>query len=551
MKIEQKGVEGRRSEVTGSLEVESTGRSTLDLLPEEIWIKVFHSLDGLQLLQVRMTCRSWNRIVGNSSSLMEKLELNLPKDIILDEDCEEVKILSSSQNHYSHLVMQQLRIIRVDFWWPSIASNLESLSIIKCQITITTLLAMLEPLHNLKSFTLSSGSLVDARGCPTMINFRLVSLEKLVLQEMNQSDLLDVFRRICPRLKIFEMPTGTCTETHPQKVVQFVKAVKGTLHEVELPMSQRIWDAIMVIDGICLRRVSLTECKERSMEESHIVELSQKYSSIETLQLPSTFENKSSLNTIGRNLTNLKQLKITLENTSFLHQLLELTSLNIIANSFHRCFQTPFNFTGYENCNLTSLSLTSAKISASFLSSFPNIEEFYLLDCNLASWSNVFDPKLRSLRMITLVATSTSNDDDCLAETFENLKFLSITNCHIKKSFLIALFSVSPKLTRVKLTAVSQIDDEVMKVMGRKLKNLQRITVIGCIDVNQLSQTIFRECYPQIDFKPKCEKGELIIRGRSPAMSSISPERYGGYYNYLDDISRLIDTHPQQSEIRW
>lgn len=273
--------------------IEKLERETGEL-PAELWHKVFQALDGNQLRAIRMTCRGWNQIVGSSCSLMNKLVLRLPKDIIVDQYCGEVKLLAACESRYVHLVMDQLRIIRVDAsWWASFALNLKSLSITGCRITVATLLTMLEPLHNLKSLTLASGPLIDARECPSVISFQLPSLEKLALQEADQGDLLDLFRQLCPRLKVFEMPTGSCAETHSDKVAQFVEATKGTLVELELPMLRRLWGSIMGIGGVRLRRVTLTGCISGGMQEN-LVEMIKKYPDIQILQFPeNSFLDKS------------------------------------------------------------------------------------------------------------------------------------------------------------------------------------------------------------------------------------------------------------------
>lgn len=268
-------------------DVKKAAVEALELLPVEIWTEVFQSLGGYQLRQVRLTCRSWNRIVGRSSLLMNKVVLRLPKDIVLEQNCEEVELLSAWKSRYSHIVLDQIRIVQVDSWWPAIAENLESLTITKCQITITTLLTMLEAIHNLKSLTLTCGLFFDANGCPAQTTFKLPSLEQLILNEVIHGDLLDVFRQLCPRLKVFKLPTGTCAEIHPQKVVRIIEAVKNTLEFVELPMVLRMWQSINAINGLRLRGISLKGCQEQlAMAESHIIELSRKHPSAEVLLLP-------------------------------------------------------------------------------------------------------------------------------------------------------------------------------------------------------------------------------------------------------------------------
>lgn len=277
---ETKVVEGHRLEDVQEVEA-------LELLPVKIWTKVFQSLSGCQLRQIRLTCRSWNRIVGGSSSLMNKFVLRLPKDIIMDQNCAEVELLSSCKSRYSHIVLDQIRIIQVNSWWPLIAANLESLSITKCQITITTLLTMLGSTHNLKSLTFTSGLFFDANDCPTEVNFALPSLEKLILYDVDQAVLLDVFRRLCPGLKMFKIISGSCVETHPQKVFQLIRAAKSSLKAVELPAVQSLWQSIATIDGLNLKGISLKECTEHlAMTGNHVVNLSLKYPSVEALALP-------------------------------------------------------------------------------------------------------------------------------------------------------------------------------------------------------------------------------------------------------------------------
>lgn len=278
-----------RIRMGGCSEDETGSNSALDgvTLPVEVWTKVFQSLNVRQLRQVRLTCRSWNTIVTSCPALMDKIVVHLPKDIVLVEECDQVALLAASNSRFRHIAMTQLRVIRVDSWWPSVAENLESLSLSECQITITTLLAMLKPLHNLTSFKFSSGDYLDIRNCPLVVGFQLPSLKTLILQEVNHGELLDVFRQLCPRLKMFKLLSGRCAQSQPHTIAQFIEAVKGTLIGVELPMPHKLWSLINKIDEIHLKKVSLVACaKPDKMKEAHIIELCQKHPTVEYLYIP-------------------------------------------------------------------------------------------------------------------------------------------------------------------------------------------------------------------------------------------------------------------------
>lgn len=526
--------------------------SALELLPVEIWVKVFQNLSGYQLRQIRQTCRSWNQIVGSSTSLMNKLMVRLPKGIILDQDSEEAELLLSCKNRYLHVVLDQIRIVRVNRWWLSVAENLESLSITKSPITIASLLAMLKPSHNLKSLTLSCGPFVDARNCPTKLNFKLPALETLVLEEVDQSDLLDVFAHVCPRLKVLKLPTGSCAETHPQKVAKLVAAVKGTLQEVELPILQRLWLMLGSIDELHFKGMSFSACNEQlAMKQSHLMNLVQKFPTVEMLNLSSTiisldavrivnyaswlkhysYLSFQTFEAIGKHLTNLKRLQISPRgssaplSTTFLHQMLDLTHLDITGcNRYYS--SNELSFTNCRNNSLKFISLKNLQISKPYSGAFPYITHLNLSDCKVDSWSVIFDPTLPSLRHITLDSVSVEKFEDYLADYMENLQYLSIRKCELRKSLLVALVSLCPKLTEISLSNVGDVDDEVVQTVFKKLNNLRKIAIKDCYKTTKLSMKHFERHRSEVEFS---HFSNCNIRNQSVEYTSRPYETYSDY----------------------
>lgn len=468
---------------------------TQDLLPVEMWTKVFMNLSVIQLRKVRMTCRSWNQIVSGCPKLMEKMVARLPKDIILDEECEQAKLLSFSKSRYVHFSISDSIIIHVDSWWPFVAETLESLSLSACQITITTLLTMLKPLHNLKSLTFAGDSCLDIRRCPIVLNFQLPSLETLILQDVNHSDTLDLFRQIFPQLKVFKLLNNSYTEAQRAKVVQLIETVKGTLEDVEVPMSAQLWDSIRSISGIRFKKISLAEYKVISstppIMENYLIELCQKHANIEALRMTkSIIQNEATLEAIARSLVHLKDLKLTIggRNCSFnfLSHFLELTTLDIgISKDSYTHFK--LDISNCRNDNLSSLNLTKVSISAGLADSLPNIRVIKLIRCELPCWSIVFDPQLKALQSVTLESVEILNKQEYLADYCEQLRSLSISQCKIPRKFLVAIFTLCPKLNVVNLEKLDNIDDDVVLILSLKLKNLQKVSIISCGKTTKLS----------------------------------------------------------------
>lgn len=466
---------------------------TQDLLPVEMWTKVFMNLSVNQLRKIRMTCRSWNQIVSGCPKLMEKMVARLPKDIILDEECEQAKLLSSSKSRYVHFSISESIIIHVDSWWPFVAETLESLSLSACQITITLLLTMLKPLHNLKSFTFADDSCLDIRRCPIVLNFQLPSLETLILQDVNHSDTLDLFRQIFPQLKVFKLLNNRYTEAQRAKVVQFIETVKGTLEDVEVPMSRQLWESISSIGGIRFKKISLAEYKAISstppIMENYLIELCQKHANIEALRVTNPIiQNEATLEAIARSLVHLKDLKLTTGGINcsfnFLSHCLELTTLDISNNPYTNFILDTSNC---RNDNLSSLNLMAVSISAGLADSLPNIRVIKLIRCELPCWSVVFDPQLKALQSVTLKMVNIYNEQEYLADYCEQLRSLSISQCEIPRKFLVAIFTLCPKLNVVNLEKLHNIDDDVVLILSRKLKNLKKVSIISCELTTKLS----------------------------------------------------------------
>lgn len=201
-------------------------------------------------------------------------------------------------------------------------------------------------------------------------------------------------------------------------------------------------------------------------------------------------------------MTNLKRLTIEIgeriaQSGTFLNQFVELTELNITVNPQYS--HNDMNISGYRNTNLTSISLTNVNIFSGSFNLFQNIRTLNLTKCRLANWSCIFDPQLKSLKSITLKSIEVSFDEDYLADYCATLQFLSISDCEIPKSLLIALFTLCPQLKVIGLEKVNKVSDDVVLVLSRNMKHLKKLLILDCGDVSVLCKEYVLQNCPQIE----------------------------------------------------
>lgn len=235
---------------------------------------------------------------------------------------------------------------------------------------------------------------------------------------------------------------------------------------------------------------------------------------------------------MGKNLTDLERLRISLRgrtnsvSTTFLHQMLNLNHLDI--NGGDRYYSNAIDFINCRNNSLKFLHLGGLSITKSYSNAFPYISHLNLYDCRCLTWSYVFDSAMKSLQHITLKSIRVEKEVECLAEYFYNLKFLSITSCEISKSTLIALFSLCPNISELKLHYVNTVDDDVVLKICKKLSNLKSLSITECYNTTNLSQENIEKLQSQIGFYLNSN-------------NAIRPKREEYYSNYSDSNPEYSD----------
>lgn len=171
---------------------------------------------------------------------------------------------------------------------------------------------------------------------------------------------------------------------------------------------------------------------------------------------------------------------------ALLQQTSQLTRIDIAGNDNY--YRLALDFASVQNNSLKYLNLSDQKISQGYATSFPNLTILNLNKCTFPSWSQIFDSKLKSLQRVTLQSVRVEKREECVACYFREMQYLSITDCSVSKALLIALFSLCPNLTELRLLKIDELDDAAVLALCRKLKNLRKITIKSCYKTTKLTE---------------------------------------------------------------
>uniref|UniRef100_A0A8D8NDF9 (northern house mosquito) hypothetical protein n=1 Tax=Culex pipiens TaxID=7175 RepID=A0A8D8NDF9_CULPI len=434
-------------------------------LPPELWLMIFQMLDEQSLLQVRLTCPRWKRIVDQNRSLREAFTVQI-KGAVLDGG-------NAPQHLYpvSRAFLDDSRIIAVDSWWPSFGARLTVLDLFNCEVALPNLLGLLRQTPNLTNLFLEHIRYTSVEETISA-DFRL---EKM--QYLDSETVFEFFGHIFPRLFKFTK-NFPHEEGEDVKMCQFLRPIQCYIQKLTCPLTSTMVDQMAEMSELHLNSVN-----NRSEDDSS-VKLSRIQPSIEELTTISTDVN---LCEIGSNLKYLKYIAVFVPQSSddiafvpsFLTKMKMLKELTLIACKGHR-----LDFGGFKSLSLRGLLIESMCIQSLsmqvFLSNCSNIQDLQLVDCSLSNWTDLFATKWSSLRCLKLFKI-----DAPQTELKPNLKpipylnELNISNCNIPAEMLKQLVERCPSLTSLKLGEMDTVVDNIVYSLVL-LPQLKKLTIYSC-----------------------------------------------------------------------
>ncbi|KAL1397953.1 hypothetical protein pipiens_009345 [Culex pipiens pipiens] len=409
-------------------------------LPPELWLMIFQMLDEQSLLQVRLTCPRWKRIVDQNRSLREAFTVQI-KGAVLDGGNEPQHLYPASR-----AFLDDSRIISVDSWWPSFGARLTVLDLFNCEVALPNLLGLLRQTPNLTNLILEHIRYTSVEETISA-DFRL---EKM--QCLSSETVFEVFGHIFPRLSEFTK-NFPHEEGEDVKMCQFLRPIQCYIQNLTCPLTSTMVDQMAEMSELYLNSV------DNRSEDDSSVKLSRIQPSIEKLTTISTDAN---LCEIGSNLKYLKYIAVFVPQSSddfafvpsFLTKMKMLKGLTLIACKGHR-----LDFGGFKS---------------------PSLRGSKLVDCSLSNWTDLFATKWSSLRCLKLFKI-----DAPQTELKPNLKpipylnELNISNCNIPAEMLKQLVERCPSLTSLELGEMDTVVDNIVYSLVL-LPQLKKLTIYSC-----------------------------------------------------------------------
>ncbi|KAL1398192.1 hypothetical protein pipiens_000224, partial [Culex pipiens pipiens] len=285
-------------------------------LPPELWIMIFRYLGTWSILDVRSTCRRWKDIVDSNLCLQKNLRIEFERNITLDQRYYPVNLLPAPSAS-----LYDAKIITIDAWWPSFGPGLTKLFLDGCDIALPTLLGMLKETPNLTELLLVYIKYTSVEEIE--VDFRL---EKL--QDLSCDSVFDVFIEVFPRLRYLDL--RAIPEDEEDTACRLLQSVQCTLTELTCYFSPSMLERIASMSQLRLTQVYHLGKQETAVQLSQIKRFQD---SIEKFDV--TAENEA-LCEIGRNLRNLKSLRVDIvpDEATFVPSFLaEMTRLSLVGQS--------------------------------------------------------------------------------------------------------------------------------------------------------------------------------------------------------------------------
>lgn len=244
--------------------------------PVEIWCLIFRNLRPLHLQRARLVCQLWNRIISSSSALMDKLIFQFPPDTLQERNSEGFQVLSTSKTRFTRMIFDLQSCDILETTSLQSLTSITELVILKC--TTSTLLGMLRKTVNLRMLKIYDIKNVNLSDLPK-IDFELQYLEELTLE--NHIKLLDVFKGVCPRLKVLGVFGDLDDEKFHHDLFEFVCTVQGTLEEIRTRgVNANFWKDVANID-----RLRLIRAPDLDLHGSELIRFTEKQTAIEEISI--------------------------------------------------------------------------------------------------------------------------------------------------------------------------------------------------------------------------------------------------------------------------
>uniref|UniRef100_A0A8D8AGQ5 (northern house mosquito) hypothetical protein n=2 Tax=Culex pipiens TaxID=7175 RepID=A0A8D8AGQ5_CULPI len=357
------------------------------------------------------------------------------------------------------------------------------------------------------------------------INFKLTSLENLEIQWNHQVKTLNVFKQLCPNLKYFrlEIPNRSEKEITTSDVINFIVAIKDTLKELTVIGAEGDFlSELFNIEGLRLRLIT-TRCRGNEL----LTNINLKQPTVEKLN--SCLSSDKALCEVGQNLPNLNGITIGFHENlpskvSFTGHMPNLKAIRIY------CLEKPhFNgtlkFANLAHRNLQRLSLTASEQTLRWIKHFPNIRVLELRSCEVESWSDFFAEiaQLQNLKSLKLDSIGNEIEKFIFGVYSTKIVNLELSRCDIPNELLDSFIRSCPKLVRVQLDEMPNVDDNIVRTLCRSLDYIETLIFNSCDNITMTSIYNMRQYHKGVDY--------IAFRKCENISSEITVELKGSY-NY-------------------
>ncbi|XP_052564503.1 uncharacterized protein LOC128093054 [Culex pipiens pallens] len=429
--------------------------------PENVLDQIFQYLTVKQLLTIRSTCRSWKKIFDGSSA-MNRIVLEFPENLVLDRKYSPPSLVPAR-----NLCFSKSRISAVDSWWPSVGERLIYLSVNDCQISYAMLLKMLRQCPNLNSLEYLCPAYPAAS--VSIGDMKFDKLEHLKIENSAIFYILYDIVKMCPNLKDLNM----VQEINAMELIKHVGVLKDILAEIN----------IVGVSKVINEMQQFKQLKHLHIENEVL--------SDQTLRAIAAIHPR--LETITVNITSTGTVEVTFLEVLECLQTLSIKS-NIVNHRGYVCSnQTSVNFTALNGKKLKKLELVRIRPThlslQRLLKESSNLQEIVLDTCHFQDWSEIFSlaEKQKMLKRLELNSVIVQNDNCCLSEYFDNLKYLKLINCNLPKQRLETFFSLCSELEGVVLQSIQSVDDDVILELLQSSDRLKKLTLNICPSVTDVS----------------------------------------------------------------
>uniref|UniRef100_A0A8D8F1I5 (northern house mosquito) hypothetical protein n=1 Tax=Culex pipiens TaxID=7175 RepID=A0A8D8F1I5_CULPI len=414
----------------------------MNQLPVEVCEEIFKNLNLQGVLSARRTCRRWRQIVDGSPALMSRIHLKPPLSL-MDRSCKPICSIPARG-----VTLKDTTVLTIDSWWKSIGPELTFLRLENCVISTETLVALLRKTPNLKYLSYAC----DNDVAETESDFTLDKLEQLEVYSA-QTQILDIFDRICPRLKQFRFGQSQ----NDRKLGEFLQKKKSSLEIVQLISVENILADVLQLKALTSLDVQAD-----------------------------TFGNET-LEQIGAALPTLSNLRVTLQwqpstlSPTFLNLMPELKSLTIFGQ-YRQNSPILAEFGNLEGLTkLKKLHLTQVKPSnlKEFLQKSDHFCDLTLHYCHFNDWSEIFTlfASLQSLERLDFGKIRTPTADIIVSDFFRTLKYLKIAHCYLSLETLKSFTEHCENLMEVDFNFKYILDGEIVRSLCRTWKKSENVDI--------------------------------------------------------------------------